>query len=279
MIQKQLSNGTGMIDHKLSIHRSKLLRSQSSIFRWSMICVTVLLVSSCKSPGSIVLNGDFTASGRNAQEVLNEMRRPEVSIESLSGRARAQYSGPGSSERSSVIFASDRERTIMIFRNSLGIEGGKLLVETDSVTFYNRVDQFAQKISAGNHDALFSNGFYAVNLLSIINPEFETRRARRVYENDTSWRIVFDNQDIMVFDKQTGDLLQYELYIMNNFAFSTYLFGNYTEISGYRLPRNIQITTKDKRSNIFLTVQSYDVNPSVIDFAMDIPSHIRIERY
>lgn len=250
-----------------------------SIHHWILVLVSVLAFSSCKSPGSIVLNGDFVASGRNAQEVLTEMRRPEVPIEGLSGRARAQYSGPGSSERSTVVFSSDRDRTLMIFRNSLGIEGGKLLVETDSVTFYNRVDQFAQKISAGNHDALFSNGFYAVNLLGVINPIFEERRARRVYENDTSWRIVFDNLDVMVFDKHTGDLLQYELYIMNNFAFSTYLFGNYTEIGGYRLPRNIQITTKDKRSNIFLTVQSYDVNPSVMDFSMDIPSHIRIERY
>lgn len=258
---------------------SMTLQRRASLHHWILVLVGVLVFSSCKSPGSIVLNGDFVASGRNAQEVLNEVRRPEIPIEGLSGRARAQYSGPGSSERSTVVFSSDRDRTLMIFRNSLGIEGGKLLVETDSVTFYNRVDQFAQKISAGNYDVLFSNGFYAVNLLGVINPVFEERQARRVHENDSSWRIVFDNQDVMVFDKQTGDLLQYELYIMNNFAFSTYLFGNYTEIGGYRLPRNIQITTKDKRSNIFLTVQSYDVNPPVMDFSMDIPSHIRIERY
>jgi hypothetical protein len=50
------------------------------------------------------------------------------------------------------------------------------------------------------------------------------------------------------------------------------------EVAGYRLPRNIQITTKDKRSNIYLSVQSIEVNPALLDMTLNIPSHVRIER-
>lgn len=236
------------------------------------------MTGACSAPKNIVLNGEFVPSDRNPADVLRGLRGLETPIEGISGRARAQYSGPGNSERSGVLFSSDRKRTLMVFRNNLGIEGASLLVEPDSVTFYNRIDQFAQKVSNSDHDVLFENGFYAVNLLNVLNPDLQDRSPRRIFESETAWRIVFDDQVTMVFDKQTGDLLQYELYILNNFAFSTYLFGNYVEVAGYRLPRNIQITTKDKRSNIYLSVQSIEVNPAFLDMTLNIPSHVRIER-
>ncbi|HAC14595.1 MAG TPA: hypothetical protein DCE78_01435 [Bacteroidetes bacterium] len=249
-----------------------------SRIRFLITAILMVVVGACTSPKNIVLNGEFIPSDRNPADVLRELRGLETPIEGISGRARAQYSGPGSSERSGVIFTSDRDRTLMVFRNNLGIEGGSLLVEPDSVTFYNRIDQFAQRVSNADHDVLFENGFYAVNLLQILNPDLQKRTPRRVFESETAWRITFDDQVSMVFDKETGDLLQYDLYILNNFAFSTYLFGNHMEVAGYRLPRNIQITTKDKRSNIYLSVQSIDVNPAFLDMTLNIPSHVRIER-
>ncbi len=236
------------------------------------------MAGACSSPKNIVLNGEFIPSNRNAADVLAGLRGLETPIEGVSGRARAQYSGPGNSERTGVIFSSDRDRTLMIFRNNLGIEGASLLVEPDSVTFYNRIDQSAQKVSNNDHNTLLENGFYAVNLLNILNPNMLNRVPRRAFESEKAWQITFDDQISMIFDKATGDLLQYDLYILNNFAFSTYLFGNYMEVAGYRLPRNIQITTKDKRSNIYLSVQSIEVNPALLDMTLNIPSHVRIER-
>lgn len=235
------------------------------------------MLYSC-APRPIVINNDFVLSSRNPSEVLYELRKPDVAVNGISGRARAQYSGPGSSERSTVTFASDRDRTLLVFRNSLGIEGGRLLVEPDSVTFYNRIEQVAQKVGADNHDALFDNGIYAVNMLSILNPDLEKRSPRRIYENESAWRITFDDHVSMVFDKSNGDLMQFDFRVLNNFAFSTYLFANYTEIDGYRFPRNIQITTVDKKANIFLNMQSYVVNPAYLDLTLDIPGHVRIDR-
>jgi len=245
--------------------------------RNTLFILLVVFLYSC-SPKKLALEGDFVQSSRNASEVLDQIRKPEIPVQRITGRARAQFSGPGSSERSAVTFASDRERTLLIFRNSLGIEGGRLLVEPDSVTLYNRIDQTAQRVSSENHDVMFDNGFYAVNMLNILSPDLQKRVPRRIYENDTSWRITFDDHVIMVFSKETGDLLQFEYRIMNNFAFSTYMFANFMEVSGYRFPRNIQITTNDRRSNIYLVMQSYEVNPPIVDLTLDIPGHVRIDR-
>jgi hypothetical protein len=245
--------------------------------RISVILFLGVFIYSC-APKSLTMEGDFIQSSRNASEVLDQIRKPEVSLESITGRARAQFSGPGSSERSGVTFASDRERTLLIFRNSLGIEGGRLLVEPDSVTLYNRIDQVAQKVSSDNHNVMFENGFYAVNMLNILNPDLQKRVPRRIYENDTAWRITFDDHVSMVFNKDTGDLIQFEYRILNNFSFSTYLFANYIDVDGYRLPRNVQVTTNDRRSNIYLFMQSYEVNPPLVDLTLDIPGHVRIDR-
>jgi len=245
--------------------------------RTGIILIWGVFAYSC-APKSIALEGDFVQSSRNASEVLDQIRKPVIPLESITGRARAQYSGPGSSERSGVVFSSDRERTLLIFRNSLGIEGGRLLVEPDSVTLYNRIDQVAQKVSPDNHDVMFENGFYAVNMLNILSPDLQKRVPRRIYENDEAWRITFDDHVSMVFNKDSGDLMQFEFRILSNFAFSTYLFANYIEVDGYRLPRNIQITTNDRRSNIYLIVQSYEVNPPLVDLSLDIPGHVRIDR-
>jgi hypothetical protein len=243
----------------------------------AMLLVAGVLVS-CSSPRELSLNGDFQASSRNGSEVLAELNRPQVLIQGLSGRARAQYSGPGSSERSTVIFESDRVKTLMTFRNNLGIEGGKLYIDADSVTWYNRIDQVAQRVSVKNTDVLTSQGLYAVNLLKLLNPDFKSVRPRRVYENETSWRMDFDDRNTYVFDKNSGDVVQMEQFTLNNFAFSTYIFGSFAEVNGYRLPRNIQVTTKDRRSTIFLSIGSYEVNPARLDFNLDLPSHVRIDR-
>lgn len=248
------------------------------VARLVLVVLVAVILAACSSPNKLNIEGDFQASSRNGTEILAELNRPQVLIQGLSGRARAQYSGPGSSERSTVIFESDRVKTLMTFRNNLGIEGGKLYIDADSVTWYNRIDQVAQRVSIHHTDVLTDQGLYAVNLLKLLNPDFQSVRPRRVYENETSWRIDFDDRNTYVFDKNAGDIVQMEQFTLNNFAFSTYLFGNFADVNGYRLPRDIQITTKDRRSNIFLSVGSYEVNPARLDFNLDLPSHVRIDR-
>lgn len=240
----------------------------------------LLLFAACTPRIVTIEEGDevFVPSSRNAAQVLEEIRGNQPPILALSGRARAQLSTPGSTDRSSVIFVSDRTRTLLTFRNSLGIEAGKLLVEPDSVTLYNRIDQYAQRVSASNQDVLLDNGFYAVNMLNVLSPNLENLVPRSLHESDESLRFTFDDHSRMVFSKSTGELIRMEFRVLSPVAFSTYLFANAMNVSGHSLPRNIQVLSNDRRSSIYLTIQSYEVNPGNLNFNLDIPSNITIQR-
>jgi outer membrane lipoprotein-sorting protein len=125
---------------------------------------------------------------------------------------------------------------------------------------------------------MLENGFYAVNMLSVLDPDIRERRARRAYENPDSWMIVFDDQSRMTFDRTTGNLTRYDMPMMHNLAFSTYLFGNHVRIAGYAMPQNIQILSNDRRTAVTIQVQSYEVNAAISELTLDIPAHIRIIR-
>jgi hypothetical protein len=242
--------------------------------------IVLALLAACTPRVVSIEEGEevFVPSSRNATEVLEQIRSQQPPLQTLGGRGRVQLSTPGNTERSTVVFVSDRTRTLLTFRNSLGIEAGKLLVEPDSVTLYNRIEQEAQRVSAADQDVLLNNGFYAINMLSVLSPDLEERSPRTLHESADSWRFTFDDHSRMVFSKETGELTRMEFRVLSPIAFSTFLFANQMNSGNYRLPRNIQILSNDRRSNIYLTVQSYEINPANPQFDLNIPSNVIIYR-
>ncbi|MCC5927265.1 MAG: DUF4292 domain-containing protein [Bacteroidetes bacterium] len=242
--------------------------------------ILLIAITACSPRAVSIEEGDevFVPSQRNPTEVLEQIQGQQPPLHTLGGRGRVQLSSPGNTDRSAVLFISDRERTLLTFRNSLGIEAGKLLVEPDSVTLYNRIDQYARRVSTSDQDALLESGFYAVNMLSVLSPDMEERSPRSLHESAESWRFTFDDHTRMFFSRDTGELTRMEFRVMSPVAFSTYLFANRMDEQHYYLPRNIQILSNDRRSNIFITIQSYDINPSNPQFDLNIPSSITIFR-
>jgi hypothetical protein len=243
-----------------------------------LFTVALLLASCAPRPVTIDVPNGFEPSTVHPRDLLEMMVRPEALATTLSGRGRVQLSMPGNTERSTVQFASDRERTLLTFRNSLGIEAGRLLVETDSITFYNRIDQYVQRLSVNDKDLILENGFYAVNLLGVLAPDLRAREPRWAYESPDAWRIVFEDRTSMTFNKNSRNLTSIDFYATNPVAFTTYLFANHFDAGGYPMPRNVQILSQDKKSSIFLTIQSLEINPVSIDLNPQIPADTRIIR-
>jgi len=246
--------------------------------RYVALLMTVVLAVGC-SPRVVTIeesNETFSASNRNPAEVLEQLRRNNPDLDGLSGRGRVQVSMPGSTERSTIVFTSDRQRSLLIFRNSLGIETGRLLVEPDSVTLYNRIENYVQRVSTANQDVLLDNGFYAVNMLNVLSPDFETLRPRTLLESEDSWMITFEDRSRMVFRKSDGNLTRVEYHLSNPTAFSSYLFADSITVNGYELPRNIQILSNDRQSAIYLTVQDYQVNPAGLNLDPGIPPNTTV---
>lgn len=223
------------------------------------------LLMSC-APKPIVLNeGSFEYSRKSGAEVLTSLFPASAFAEGMKGTARIQASSPDFTERGAMDFATDRTRSIATLRNTLGIEGYRILIEADSVTVYNRIDRIAQRFPTD--EALFS-----FPLLDILNPDFRGKSVQRLYENETYWYFRFADGSGAIVTKRSGLLKRYDA------VGATFLYEDVRPISGVPMARRIQWLSADKKSNIFLNIQAVDINPSSMDFDMVLPAGTRIQR-
>lgn len=224
-----------------------------------------LLLMSC-APKPIVLNeGSFEYSRKSGGEVLTRLFPASAYADGIKGSARIQASSPDFTERGAMEFATDRLRSIATLRNTLGIEGYRILIEPDSTTVYNRIDRIAQRFSTD--EALFS-----IPLLEILNPDFRQKTVQRLYENDTYWYFLFADGSGAIVTKRSGLLKRYDA------LGATFLYEDVRPITGVPMARRIQWLSADKKSNIFLNIQAVDINPSSMDFDLILPAGTRIQR-
>jgi hypothetical protein len=224
-----------------------------------------LLLMSC-APKPIVLNeGSFDYSRKSGADVLASVFPASAFAVGVQGTARIQASSPDFTERGAMDFVTDRTRSLATLRNTLGIEGYRILIEPDSTTVYNRIDRIAQRFSTA--EALF-----AFPLLEIMNPDFRQKTVQRLYENETYWYFQFSDGSGAVVTKKSGLLKRYDA------VGATFLYEDVRSVRGVPMARRIQWLSADKKSNIFLNIQVVDINPSSMEFELVLPAGIRIQR-
>ena len=64
----------------------------------------------------------------------------------------------------------------------------------------------------------------------------------------------------------------------SKFPYSKIIYEHYGELSGYLLPKKITIFNSEGDSKAILQIQSLKVNPYLLNFNLNIPSSIPIER-
>lgn len=224
-----------------------------------------LLLMSC-APKPIVLNeGSFEASRKSGTDVLASVFPASAFADGIQGTARIQASSPDFTERGAMDFVTDRSRSLAALRNSLGIEGYRILIEPDSTTVFNRIDRIAQRFATD--EALFS-----FPLLEILNPDFRVKTVDRLYENDTFWYFRFSDGSGAIVTKKSGLLKRYDA------LGATFLYEDVRPVRGVPMARRIQWLSADKKSNIFLNIQAVDINPSTMEFDLVLPEGTRIQR-
>jgi hypothetical protein len=224
-----------------------------------------LLLMSC-APKPIVLNeGSFEYSRKSGADVLATLFPATAYTDGMTGTARIQASSPEFTERGAMDFATDRTRSLATLRNTLGIEGYRILIEPDSTTVYNRIDRIAQRFPTA--EALFS-----IPLLEILNPDFREKTVLRLYENATYWYFRFEDGSGAIVTKKSGLLKRYDA------VGATFLYEDVRPVQGVRMARRIQWLSADKKSNIFLNIQAVDIHPTSLDIQLVLPAGTRILR-
>lgn len=226
-----------------------------------------------------ILTEEFVPSSVHPDQMVDLLSIQPV--KAVKGRARVQLSSPGNSERGSADFIADRSRLLIHLRNNLGIEGGHVLADADSVLLYYNIDKVAWKLSVEDYETMPDITLrLPLNLLDVLNPVIEGDEIDAVLENASQYMVRMNDGMQVVVDKQTKNVhaLRYPSTVGDRFT--EFVYEGYATLDGRQLPRRIQALTTDRRSQIRFDVRELTIDPpeSELNFVLAIPSGIPIYR-
>lgn len=233
------------------------------MIRW--LPMILLMLASCAPKPILLKEGTFDLSKRDGKEVMQELFEAGSVAESISGTARVQASSPGLTERGIMDFASTREMSYASIRNGIGIEGYRMLIEGDSITVYNRIDKYAERVA-------LKDAILPMSLLDILNPDLLAKRVSKLYENPTYWYFLFTDGSAAIIGRSDGHIKRLDA------SFATILYEDSTLNGGIPMARRIQLLSHDQKTNIFLNIQAVRMNPESLEFDLRMPAGTRIER-
>lgn len=236
-----------------------------------------MILSAC-SPTKTTIESDFSRSNASKKEVVSAIPDYSEHLITLSGKGRALVSEPGNNDRVTIDFAANRELSLLIIQNRIGIEGGQMLMDRDSILIYNRIDKIAQKISIYDGRMTSLNELASINILDLINYKIREADVRTILENNNTYQLRLKKGVNVLVNKEHGWVEQILQTQRGGAPYSKILYESYGELEGFILPRKITIFSADGDSRVVFLVRSLQVNPDNLNLNIDIPDNIVIER-
>ena len=143
-------------------------------------------MASCSTYSELAAPEDMQPSDDSAEAVLKNVPNYRESLQTLQGSGRAIVSEPDNSERVTVQFRSNRMESRLSIKNSVGIEGGEIYVDQDSLLVYNKVDKFAEKVSLNEGKQTSVGSIASMNILDLFNFTVDEDEVADVFEDSDS---------------------------------------------------------------------------------------------
>ncbi len=240
-----------------------------------------LFAVSCSSSGNTTsppADEELYPVSETIEEVVQKIPDYSGSLVSAKGKGRALISEPGNSDRITIHFETDTTLSLLTFKNRVGIEGGKMLVDPDSILIYDKIEKTAEKISVSDGNLTSINELASVNLLDLMNFKIKARDVERMLQSDSEYVLGFTNKGIARINKTNGTVSLVQQARSSGLPYSRIEYDGYAEIRGYTLPRKITIFSADARSKVVFQIRSLEVNPADLDLSLEIPDDIPIFR-
>lgn len=237
-----------------------------------------LFISSCATVRPPASEGEYRFIEADADTIVSGIPDYRQSLHSLKGKGRAIVSEPGNSDRVTITFESDREVSVLTFQNRIGIEGGQMRVDQDSVLIYNRVDKYAQKISVYDGYLTTLNELASINIVDLMNYQVESGSVERVLEGNNIYQLRLKDGARVYVNKGSGLVEQVIQTRPGQAPYSSLRYESYGELNGFLLPRKITILSADGRSRVVFVVRSLEVNPDSLKLELELPDNMVIER-
>jgi|GEM_PF-6228641 len=231
-----------------------------------------LLMAACGRPALRPVDTSVELDADRREVLYRSLAGDCAEADRATGTIRFAASAPEGAERGTIRFSADRTRTLLEFRNSLGIDGVRILVEADSITVYNRIDGTAEKSSLYNVRVGAFSGALRVPLLDVLNPDCRHARPVRAFETTSSWRFRMPDDRILVFDRRDRRLARVE------YASLTAAYEETGMVDGFPFARRVTIRTRDGRTSVQLRLQTLQPNPVSFDLDLRLPTGTTIRR-
>jgi outer membrane lipoprotein-sorting protein len=243
----------------------------------AFLVLAATLISACSTSRSVT-DGDFSRSSVSKETVVSSIPDYSEELKTLSGKGRALVSEPGNSDRVTIDFEANRQLSLLTIQNRIGIEGGQMLVDQDSILIYNRLDKEAQKISIYDGRMTSLNELTSINILDLINFRVSEEEVNSVLESNNSYQLRLKDGSRVFVNKENGWVEQVIQNRRGSAPYSEIIYESYGELEGFKLPRKITIFSSDGNSRVVFLVRSLNVNPNNLKLTIDIPESIKIER-
>ncbi|WP_171032895.1 DUF4292 domain-containing protein [Fodinibius saliphilus] len=211
--------------------------------------------------------------------VVNKIPDYRSTLHALTGEGRAIVSEPGNTERVTIIFMSNRSKSLVKIRNGIGIKGGELLTDGDTLTVYNKIDKYVRKIAVRSGNLQRINKLASLNILQLINYPFTPDEVSDVFENESLYKLALSSGTLIYIDKKSYNIRQIEQPNNTTLPYSKIQYDAYGTVGRFTLPRRISIFGAEKKSKIALQLTSLDLNPDLgnlhINYPDDIPVYHR----
>lgn len=239
--------------------------------------LTGAILSACTATRS-VMDEDFRKSKTAPKEITQNIPNYTSELQTVDGKGRAIVSEPGGSDRVTIDFIGNQQKSLLTIQNRIGIEGGKMLVDEDSILIYNRIDKVAQKISIYDGRMTSLNELASVNLIDLLNFKVDSEAVASVFESNNSYLLrLKDGSDVYV---SKGDgWVDHVIQSPGSAApYSEIIYESYGELNGFTLPRKITIFSADQSSRVVFLIRDLKVNTKLPPLEMNIPENISIYR-
>ncbi|MCC5941299.1 MAG: DUF4292 domain-containing protein [Balneolaceae bacterium] len=239
----------------------------------------LMIASACSTPGGLTTLEDLERADLSAEELVAMVPNYSETLLTISGSGRAIVSEPGNSERVTLQFQSSRDESLITVRNSVGIEGGQIYVDADSLLIYNRLDRIAEKVPLRDGRLSSVGSIASINILDLINFTFEAEDIEEIYDDRDTFVALLTNRSILNISKADGTILEVVHATENIGApYSRIEYEGYGTIDGFRLPRRMTIYSRDGESRAALLVQRLDVNAELPELSIVLPDDVPIYR-
>ncbi len=245
--------------------------------RLTCFVALLLLFAACRTTAPVI-DTNFVPSNTPLEDVIQSLPNYENEILAIKGSGRAIVSEPGNSDRVSIDFESDTTLSLLTIKNRLGIEGGAMLVDQDSILMYFKVDKIAQKISVNDGRLTALNELASVNLIDLLNFKITNDTALELYESETDYLIRLTTNGGANISKKDGLITKITQPWSAGLPYSSIIYEDYGKLKDYTLPRKITILSRDQNSQVIFQIRSLETNPDRLNLTLDIPENITIER-